>query len=113
MQVYIEALNLDLKNTSRRIETYEVEFAKRIEEIQVWPLLHFYFLLASLRVFFKANTIKMGWWPCLEEIQTKLLEGGQLKLQRLAIPATQVYPLFIKLAETWRGLQDETLVLSR
>ena len=51
MQVYIEALNLDLKNTSRRIETYEVEFAKRIEEIQVWPLLHFYFLLATLRVF--------------------------------------------------------------
>ena len=35
LQVYIEALNLDLKNTSRRIETYEVEFAKRIEEIQV------------------------------------------------------------------------------
>ena len=36
-----------------------------------------------------------------------------MKLQRLAIPTTQVYPLFIKLAETWRSLQDETLVLSR
>ena len=49
----------------------------------------------------------------IEEIQRTLVEGGQLKLQRLAIPATQVYPLFLKLAETWKGFQEETLVLSR
>ena len=42
-----------------------------------------------------------------------LLEGGQQKLQRLAVPASQVFPQFIKLAETWRGFQEETIILSR
>ena len=55
IQVYIEALNQDLRHTSRRIQSMDQELLKRIEEIQ-----------------------------------TKLMEGGQLKLQRLAIPATQV-----------------------
>ena len=42
-----------------------------------------------------------------------LIEGGQQKLQRLAVPASQVFPQFIKLAETWRGFQEETIILSR
>ena len=46
-------------------------------------------------------------------ITVTLLEGGQQKLQRLAVPASQVFPQFIKLAETWRGFQEETIILSR
>ena len=42
-----------------------------------------------------------------------LIEGGQQKLQRLAVPASQVFPQFVKLAETWRGFQEETIILSR
>ena len=42
-----------------------------------------------------------------------MIEGGQQKLQRLAVPASQVFPQFIKLAETWRGFQEETIILSR
>ena len=34
-------------------------------------------------------------------------------MQRLAVPASQVFPQFIKLAETWRGFQEETIILSR
>ena len=33
-QVYVEALNQDLRNTYRRIQTVDMELGKRIEEIQ-------------------------------------------------------------------------------
>ena len=107
----MDALKQELKNVMNRLSNLDQELLQRITDIQRKspnyfgtsfrnPILSYHFFtLLQLSNF-------------LSHLVT-LIEGGQQKLQRLAVPASQVFPQFIKLAETWRGFQEETIILSR
>ena len=106
----------ELKNVMNRLSNLDQELLQRITDIQRKSPNYFGTSFRNL-IYLKSTLVTIPFtllqFSNFSSHLVTLIEGGQQKLQRLAVPASQVFPQFIKLAETWRGFQEETIILSR